>query len=125
MERIVINKGYYPWCPLSTEAIELYAKRSERLDANTIKYCWDEITNYARHDPILIEIIEELGERANVNCEACLVVVDVPDEYWGEIVTMGGGSECVKFHWKEDHLRKLIRLGNEDDIVNYVKGKLV
>lgn len=124
MERIIINKGYNPLCPLSEEAIKLYAERSERLNANMIKYCWNDITNYVRHDPILIEIIEELGERANVNCYTCLVVVDVPDGYWGEIVEFDG-KEWVKFHWEEDRLRKLIRLGNEDDIVNYVKGKLV
>lgn len=124
MERIIINKGYDLLCPLSEEAIKLYAERSELLDANTIKYHWNDITNYVRYDPILIEIIEELGERANVNCYTCLVVVDVPDEYWGEIEKFDG-REWVKFHWKEDHLRKLIRLGNEDDIVNYVKGRLV
>lgn len=125
MERIIIDKGYsVHYCPLSEEAIKLYAERSEFLSAEMIKYNWNDITSYARWDPILIEIIEELGSRANVDCYTCLVVVDVPDEYWGEIETVGG-HECVKFHWKEDHLRELIRLGNEDDIVNYVRGKLV
>lgn len=30
----------------------------------------------------------------------------------------------VKFEWKEDYLRELIRAGNEDDIVKYIKGEL-
>lgn len=52
------------------------------------------------------------------NMQGNAIIVD-------EIEMLGCGQEWVKFHWKEDHLRELIRLGNEDDIVNYVRGKLV
>lgn len=126
MERIVIDKGCsVHYCSLSEEAIKLYAERSGKT-AGLIEYVWNHysVVGGLRRDPILIEIIEELGSQANADEYTCLVVVDVPDEYWGEIEEMDG-REWIKFHWKEDHLRELIRLGNEDDIVNYVRGKLV
>ena len=125
MERIIINLEGTGFCPLSSEAIRRYCEYSG-MEPSTIRYLWNtsSVVGGLRRDPILIKIIEELGARANADEYTCLVVVDVPDIYRGVVKAYRCGEE-VEFQWKEDHLRKLIRLGNEDDIVNYVRGRLV
>lgn len=71
-----------------------------------------------------LDFVPAVENPSRLNYLAGAVVVDVPDIYRGVVKTYRCGEE-VEFQWKEDHLRKLIRLGNEDDIVNYVKGRLV
>ena len=49
----------------------------ELSDDNSEKYCLELRDNH-REDPVLIEVVEELGERANSRFSE-LVVVDIPD----------------------------------------------
>ena len=109
---------------LSDEAIELYAQRSGD-DIKWIKYLnYHEPGNYClSHNPILADVVTELGDRANGEY-ACLTVVEVPDHYKGVVHRYRNGRETVEFKWQEDYLRELIQAGNEDDIVKYVKGEL-
>ena len=49
----------------------------ELSDDNSEKYCLELCRNH-REDPVLIEVVEELGKRANSRFSE-LVVVDIPD----------------------------------------------
>lgn len=53
-----------------------------------------------------------------------MAVIEVPDYYRGVVHRHRDRRETVEFKWKEDYLRELIRTGNEDDIVKYIKGEL-
>lgn len=74
-----------------------------------------------RCDPVLVEAVKELGERANAGSHSELVIADVPDgyDYWIESYD---GVETVHLWPNEQALRKLIHDGNEQEIVNYVMG---
>ena len=122
MERIVINlEPSYE--RLSVEALKLLAERSG-MDYAALAW----LNSSRARAPVfrygdIVDIVEELGERANADY-ACLVIVDVPDYYRGVVKRGLGGAETVEFKWKEDYLRELIRSGDEDTIVKYVKGEL-
>ena len=70
--KVVINRCYGGYC-LSQEAVDLYFKRTNRQYP---EYLYSEIS---RDDPILVKIVEELGEKANGIC-AKLKIVDIPDD---------------------------------------------
>lgn len=63
--KVVINK-YYGGMGLSNEAIELLAKR-KNISLITIRDRIDLVNNIPRHDKDLVDIVEELGEKANGN----------------------------------------------------------
>lgn len=124
MERIVINlEPSFRY--LSDEALRLLAERSGMEYNDHLRFLstfesWHPFFHYGE----IVNIVEELGERAN-GAKACLVIIDVPDHYRGVIEKSLRGGEMVRFQWKEDYLRELIRLGkDEDTIVKYVQGKL-
>lgn len=122
MEKIVINLET-SITRLSDEALMMLSER-EGMRLDGLKYInfaeqWQPCLHYGT----IVDIVEELGERANGNF-ACLTIIEVPDHYVGSIEDRPGGGEMVKFEWQEDYLRELIRAGNEDDIVKYIKGKL-
>lgn len=98
---------------LSDEAFDLYYRRTDRspLDAFDIE----------RHDPVLVAIVEKLGEKANTTCSD-LRIVEFPDEY-DYYISDYDGLESVTLRIKESHLRTLIQRGIEDDIVDYVMMK--
>lgn len=48
-----------------------------------------------RHDPVLIQIIEELGEKAARGCYCILKIVDIPDGVEYIIVEEFDGSEHI------------------------------
>lgn len=117
MQKVVINlegsNGF-----LSKEAATLLAERL-RIKRDTIEYvCWHE-PYYLRYCPEFIDIVEELGERAN-GFATYWLVREIPDEYDYEVEHIGKLTERVRLEVREEHLRKLIQLGNEDDIVKYV-----
>ena len=122
MEKIVINLET-SITRLSDEALIMLSERDGmRLDF--LKYInfaeqWQPYLHYGT----IVDIVEELGERANGKF-ACLTIIEVPDHYIGSVEDCPGGGEMVRFEWEEDYLRELIRAGNEDDIVKYVKGEL-
>ena len=111
--KVLLNKCFGGF-GVSKKAFDLFNERSE----TKVKYNFE--VEEHRCDPILVDIVEELGEEANDSCSK-LVIAEIPDEYdyWIEDYD---GVESIHLGVKEDHLRKLIRLGNEDDIVNYVMG---
>ena len=108
----VILNGCYGGFDPSDEAKELFHKRTG-IDK---KLFW----RYEDHraDPILVDIVKELGDRANQR-HSKLYIVEIPDEYdyWVEDYD---GIENLHKTVREDVLRELIRAGNEDDIVTYV-----
>lgn len=122
MEKIVINLEA-SLERLSSKALRLLAERTGAEYETIARLHFLQPNALCFNRGPIVDIVEELGEEANGEY-ACLVVVEVPDHYHGVIERRRGGAETVKFQWKEDYLRKLIQLGNEDDIVNYVRGKL-
>ena len=97
MKKVVINKCYGGFS-LSDAAIELYLQKKgiefERGEMflghrpfNKIGgsdwSLYDEIYNMDRHDPVLVQVVEELGSRANGMC-ANLGVVEVSGRYYLE-----------------------------------------
>ena len=73
----------------------------------------------ARHVSTMVSVIEDLGAEAD-GVFSSLKVIDVSDEY-DYVVHEYDGLEHIVLKIREDHLRKLVRIGNEDDIVEYVK----
>jgi hypothetical protein len=122
MKKIVINLE--PSLDrFSDKALRLLAEK-DGVDYNMLKYMNTFEQHHAYfHYGSVVDIVEELGEDAN-GAYSCLIVVEVPDHYYGIVDKGLNGAETVKFQWKEDYLRELIKTGNEDDIVNYIKGKL-
>ena len=98
---------------VSEKALELYNERS----GNDVTYISGYEGNF-RVDPILIDIVKELGDAANDEYSE-LRIDHVPDGY-GYKIEEYDGLETLHLIVTEEHLRKLIRLGNENDIVNYV-----
>ena len=72
MQRIVINKCYGGF-GLSKEAIDLY-KTKVGMEEDEPLFVYD----LYRADPDLIEVVEELGEKAEGDC-AKLKIVEIPD----------------------------------------------
>ena len=94
---------------LSEEAIKLYNEKSGR----NIKYDFD----IERHDPILVAVVEELGDEVN-NIFSELAIIDIPEGY-GYAIDDYDGFETVELVLLEDVLRDKIRKGNEEEIVKY------
>lgn len=109
----ILLNGCYGGFGVSKKALDLYNKRTGKNVMDDY-----ELRDDCRTDPILIDIIKELGEEANGSCSK-LYVDEVPDgyDYWIEEYD---GVETLHLSVTEQHLRDLIRLGNEDDIVAYV-----
>jgi hypothetical protein len=109
----ILLNGCYGGFGVSEKALDLYNKRTGKNETYISGYerCY-------RTDPILIDIVKELGEEANSGYSN-LYVDEVPDgyDYWIEEYD---GIETLHTSVTEQHLRDLIRLGNEDDIVAYV-----
>jgi hypothetical protein len=72
MIKVVINK-YFGGFGLSDEAEELYKERKGITDPN---WWYNDIL---RDDPILVQIVEEMGDKADGKF-AALKVVEVPDD---------------------------------------------
>ena len=82
--KIVINTRYGGF-GLSKEALALFNERTGTVITYDIEI--------KRNDPILVEIVEQLGESANGRL-AELKVVEIPDDVvWG--IKEYGGNECI------------------------------
>ncbi len=112
--KIIINKCYGGF-GLSEEAVLLYGKKKglniiavkDKIMKNLCHYYLNEKieSNYfsdrdiQRNDPVLIEVVEELGKKANGYC-AELKIVEIPDDVeW--IIEEYDGKEWIA----EDHRR--------------------
>ena len=69
MNKVVINNCYGGF-GLSEKAIKRYEELSGKAFPDM---SWD----VERHDPALVQVVEELGEEANGDC-ACLSVEEIP-----------------------------------------------
>jgi hypothetical protein len=111
--KIIINTDFGGF-GLSQKAFELYKQRAGI--ENVSKNKWD--VDY-RDDPIMVSIVEELGEEADDHFSR-LEIREIPDEYDYDIGEYDGWEHVV-LRIKESRLRELIRIGDEDAIVKYVK----
>ena len=86
--KIVINSDYGGF-GLSKEAIKLYNERSE----TKIEHDWD----VERDDPILVQVVEELGEEAE-DAFAALKIVEIPDGIDWDIEEYDGMEWIAEVH---------------------------
>lgn len=108
--KVVIN-GCYGGFSLSDEAFELYLERkglkfrkekSEHFSLIGYDY-YSENGFYLgdrdieRNDPVLVGVVEELGEKANGRC-ASLKVVEIPDEVEWTICEYDGNEWVAEAH---------------------------
>jgi hypothetical protein len=113
MTKIVINRCHGGF-GLSDKAVELYGQlkninliRQDRAIFAKYGSHWyvDEVTdanyfsyyNIERNDPILVRVVEELGEEAN-NRFAELKVVEIPDDVKWEINEYEGVEHVAEKH---------------------------
>ena len=86
--KIVINACYGGF-GLSKEALALFNERSGTVFTNDIQI--------KRNDPILVEIVEQLGEAANTRFSE-LQVVEIPDDVEWEIEEYDGNEWIAEKH---------------------------
>lgn len=97
--KVVINRCYGGF-GLSKKAIEMYCEK-KAIDPGV----WNEFGYYDnfydghidRSDSDLIEIVEQLGDKANGNC-ANLTIVDVPDNVNWYISDYDGKEHVSEVH---------------------------
>ena len=86
--KIVINNNYGGF-GLSKEALALFNERSGAV------VTWD--FNIKRNDPILVEIVEQLGEAADGDF-AELKVIEIPDDVQWQIEEYDGNEWIAEKH---------------------------
>ena len=86
--KIAINR-WYGGFSLSDKALDLYNSLSDTKTEYTFEI--------ARNDPILIQVIETLGDEANGRF-AKLCVVDIPDDVEWEISEYDGMEQVDEVH---------------------------
>ena len=106
--KVVYNSSFGGY-GLSEEAIKLYNEKSGR----NVEYDFD----IERHDPILVAVVEELGDEVN-DVFSELTIIDIPEGY-DYTIDDYDGFETVELMLLEDVLRDKIRKGNEEEIVEY------
>lgn len=110
--RVVINKDFGGF-GLSDEAFELYLKYKgvefERTYTTFGSSCYYEkgkinsedhylcYYDIERNDPILVQVVEELKEKAN-SPYATLKVIDIPDDVEWEIIEYDGNEHIAEKH---------------------------
>jgi hypothetical protein len=107
--KVIVSDGLFHF---SREAKTLY----EKLSGMEMASIWD---GYFRDDPVMVNVVEELGMDAN-GPWSHLGLINVPDGYCWHIEEIEG-TEYVVLEYDESYLRELIRSGDEEAIVNYVK----
>lgn len=85
--KIVINKCFGGFS-LSKEAVNLYKQKKNITDPNF--YDMD----IKRNDPVLVEIVQLIGARANGSC-AELEVVEIPDDVKDWYISEYDGAEHI------------------------------
>lgn len=99
MPKVVINSCFGGF-GLSVAAIDLYHEKKELVyrengkDYDKFDFEEDYIE---RDDPVLVQVVEELGKKANDSCSS-LRIVDVPDDVKWHIEDYDGME-----HVAEDH----------------------
>ena len=111
MKKEIVLNGCYGGFGLSETGEKLYRELGGK-----IIYSFQ----YDRNDPILIKVIKELGKKAN-GPYADLYIKQIDERYeYG--INNYDGLESLHLYVKESELRKLVKAGNEEAIVEYVMG---
>ena len=78
---------------------EFYAMSMEERQAHNQKYSDEtfEENNIERNDPVLIQVVEELGDAANGE-HAELAIVEIPDDVEWEISEYDGSEHVAEKH---------------------------
>jgi hypothetical protein len=111
--KVIINSDFGGF-GFSEKALEMYKERGGTIDYSFLG------KRALRDDPIMVDIVTELGGEANA-IFSDLEIVNVPEQYDYRIDDYDG-LEHVVLTCKEGYLRELIRSGNEDEIVFYVRA---
>lgn len=74
-----------------------YSTQPLQEDGTYIEYTYWSYRNIERNDPLLIQIIEEMGAEANGN-HASLVVVEIPDDVKYKIYEYHGQESIHEVH---------------------------
>lgn len=111
--KVIINSDFGGF-GLSEKALEMYKERGGTIDYSFLG------VSALRDDPIMVDIVTELGDEAN-DIFSDLEIVNVPEQYDYAIDDYDGLEHAV-LACKEGYLRELIRSGNEDEIVFYVRA---
>jgi len=90
-QKIAINTDFGGF-GLSDEAIDLYKVLTE-IPASTDIYYWE----IPRDDPVLIQVIEQLGEKANTRYSS-LKVIEIPDDVEWHIHEYDGMEHVAENH---------------------------
>ena len=77
MREVVINRCFGGFS-LSEEAQKLYLKLKNITSYSSTEYFYDH--HLDRHDPILVSVVKQLGDKANGSC-ADLEIVEVQGRY--------------------------------------------
>lgn len=98
--KIVINACYGGF-GLSREATDMYCK-AKGIDPGKWNKTWSFYEGFSDHgldrdDPLLVEIVEKLGEKANGEC-AELKIVNVPDGVDWQIEEYDGYEHVAEKH---------------------------
>ena len=95
-KKIVINTCYGGFS-LSSEAEQLMLKKADVFLYYDIKE--SRVRNIARHHPLLVDVVEELGSKAwGDNAE--LKVVEIPEDVEWEIIEYDGIEHIAEQHRK-------------------------
>lgn len=92
MQKIVINACYGGF-GLSDAACDMYVMRAG-ITRDDFHH-----SDLERDDPILVKIVEELGEAADGRC-ASLTIVEIPDDVKWEICEYDGSEWVAEQHRK-------------------------
>jgi len=100
MVKVVINRCFGGF-GLSKEAQELYAQKKNLDPGKWTKsyegYSYLDIYDITRDDPILVEIVETLGSKAN-GFASDLAVVEIPDNIEWHIHEYDGREHVAENH---------------------------
>ena len=90
MTKVVINRCFGGF-GLSQEAEELFKERAGITDKH-----WY-FSDISRDDPILVQLVEELGQKVNTRFSD-LVIVDIPDDVDWDVAEYDGSEWVAEVH---------------------------
>jgi len=96
--KVVINECFGGF-GLSDEAMQLYAAKKGIELGEKLSYGYEKLWegDIDRNDPVLVEVVEELGAKANGDC-AELKVVEIPDGIVWHISEYDGVEHVAEYH---------------------------
>ena len=123
LREILVNKCYGGFV-LSDKAQKLYRKRylsSTADDYRPVRLYGKYGSDWDRCDPVLIQIVKELGKGAGGSFSD--ILIEYYDDRYDVEIDDYDGYETICLHVREDVLRDLIQKCDEEEIVSYVMMK--